>query len=133
MRAKDAKLFSDGLIEIMASRPDVLDSVTGYFKNRDQTRREAIKDIGKFSYDTYLEAIEFMRKNADVKGFVLEIVKLVDRFDFLEETTLFMIDESLKQGHTKEIIEILDEYFENTVFFKITQIDNENNNENNEH
>ena len=118
MRAKDAKLFSDGLIEIMASRPDVLDSVTGYFKNRDQTRREAIKDIGNFSNDTYRGVIELMRKNADVKGFVLEIVKLVDRFDFLEETTLFMIDESLKQGHTKEIIEILDEYFENTVFLK---------------
>ena len=133
MRAKDAKLLSDGLIEIMASRPDVLDSVTGYFKNRDQTRREAIKDIGNFSNDTYRGVIELMRKNADVKGFVLEIVKLVDRFDFLEETTLFMIDESLKQGHTKEIIEILDEYFENTVFFKITQIDNENNNENNGH
>ena len=133
MRAQDAKLFSDGLIEIMASRPDVLDSVTGYFKNRDQTRREAIKDIGNFSNDTYRGVIELMRKNADVKGFVLEIVKLVDRFDFLEETTLFMIDESLKQGHTKEIIEILDEYFENTVFFKITQIDNENNNENNGH
>ena len=133
MRAKDAKLFSDGLIEIMASRPGVLDSVTGYFKNRDQTRREAIKDIGNFSNDTYRGVIELMRKNADVKGFVLEIVKLVDRFDFLEETTLFMIDESLKQGHTKEIIEILDEYFENTVFFKITQIDNENNNENNGH
>ena len=133
MRAKDAKLFSDGLIEIMASRPDVLDSVTGYFKNRDQTRREAVKDIGNFSNDTYRGVIELMRKNADVKGFVLEIVKLVDRFDFLEETTLFMIDESLKQGHTKEIIEILDEYFENTVFFKITQIDNENNNENNGH
>ena len=133
MRKKDAKLFSDGLIEIMASRPDVLDSVTGYFKNRDQTRREAIKDIGNFSNDTYRGVIELMRKNADVKGFVLEIVKLVDRFDFLEETTLFMIDESLKQGHTKEIIEILDEYFENTVFFKITQIDNENNNENNGH
>ena len=133
MRAKDAKLFSDGLIEIMASRPDVLDSVTGYFKNRDQTRREAIKDIGNFSNDTYRGVIELMRKNADVKGFVPEIVKLVDRFDFLEETTLFMIDESLKQGHTKEIIEILDEYFENTVFFKITQIDNENNNENNGH
>ena len=133
MRAKDAKLFSDGLIEIMASRPDVLDSVTGYFKNRDQTRREAIKDIGNFSNDTYRGVIELMRKNADVKGFVLEIVKLADRFDFLEETTLFMIDESLKQGHTKEIIEILDEYFENTVFFKITQIDNENNNENNGH
>ena len=133
MRAKDAKLFSDGLIEIMASRPDVLDSVTGYFKNRDQTRREAIKDIGNFSNDTYRGVIELMRKNADVKGFVLEIVKLVDRFDFLEETTLFMIDESLKQGHTKEIIDILDEYFENIVFFKIILIDNVNNNENNGH
>ena len=131
MRTQDAKLFSDGLIEIMASRPDVLDSVTGYFKNRDQTRREAIKDIGNFSNDTYRGVIELMRKNADVKGFVLEIVKLVDRFDFLEETTLFMIAQSLKQGQTKELIEILDEYFENTVFFKITQIDNESNNENN--
>ena len=133
MRAKDAKLFSDGLIEIMASRPDVFNSVTEYFKNRDQTRREAIKDIGNFSNDTYREVIELMRKNADVKGFVLEIVKLVDRFDFLEETTLFMIAQSLKQGQTKELIEILDEYFENTVFIKITQIDNEDNNEDNGH
>ena len=133
MRREDSKLYVGALAEIMASRPDISDSVNEYFKNCDETRREAIKDIGNFSNDTYRGVIELMRKNADVKGFVLEIVKLVDRFDFLEETTLFMIDESLKQGHTKEIIEILDEYFENTVFFKITQIDNENNNENNGH
>ena len=133
MRKRDAELFTNGILEVMASRPDVFNSVTEYFKNCDQTRREAIKDIGNFSNDTYRGVIELMRKNADVKGFVPEIVKLVDRFDFLEETTLFMIDESLKQGHTKEIIEILDEYFENSVFFKITQIDNENNNEDNGH
>ena len=133
MRKKDAELFSDGLKEILASRPDVLDSVTEYFKSCEQMRRDALPNIGEFSNDTYGELVEFLRKNADVKGLVPEIVKLVDRFDFLEETTLFMIDESLKQGHTKEIIEILDEYFENTVFFKITQIDNENNNENNGH
>lgn len=133
MRKKDAELFTNGILEVMASRPDVFNSVTEYFKNRDETRREAIKDIGNFSNDTYREAIELMRKNADVKGFVPEIVKLVDRFDFLEETTLFMIAQSLKQGQTKEIIEILDEYFENSVFFKITQIDNEDNNEDNGH
>ena len=133
MRKRDAELFTNSILEVMASRPDVFNSVTEYFKNRDQTRREDFKDIGNFSNDTYREVIELMRKNADVKGFVLEIVKLVDRFDFLEETTLFMIAQSLKQGQTKEIIEILDEYFENTVFFKITQIDNENNNENNGH
>ena len=132
MRAKDAKLFSDGLIEIMASRPDVLDSVTGYFKNRDQTRREAIKDIAKFSNDTYREVIELMRKNADVKGFVFEIVKLVDKFDFIANTTLFLIVQSLKKGQAKELIEVLDKSFENMAFFK-TQIDNENNNENNGH
>ena len=132
MRAKDAKLFSDGLIEIMASRPDVLDSVTGYFKNRDQTRREAIKDIGNFSNDTYRGVIELMRKNADVKGFVFEIVKLVDKFDFIANTTLFLIVQSLKKGQAKELIEVLDKSFENMAFFK-TQIDNENNNENNGH
>ena len=133
MRTQDAKLFTDNLAEIVASRPDVLESVTEYFKNSDQIREAAITDLGKFSNDTYREALEFMRKNADVKGFVLEIVKLVDRFDFLEETTLFMIDESLKQGHTKEIIEILDEYFENMVFLEITHLDNEDNNEDNGH
>ena len=133
MRKRDAELFTNSILEVMASRPDVFNSVTEYFKNRDQTRREDFKDIGNFSNDTYREVIELMRKNADVKGFVLEIVKLVDRFDFLEETTLFMIAQSLKQGQTKEIIEILDEYFENTVFIKITQIDNEDNNEDNGH
>lgn len=133
MRAKDAKLFAEALEEILASRPDALDSVNEYIKNCDQIKAEAIKDIGKFSNDTYCELIEFLRKNADVKGLVLEIVKLVDRLDFLEETILNMIAQSLKQGQTKEIIEILDEYFENTVFLKITQIDNEDNNENNWH
>lgn len=108
MRKRDAELFTNSLLEVMASRPDVFNSVTEYFKNRDETRRETIKDIGNFSNDTYREVIELMRKNADVKGFILEIVKLVDRFDFLEETTLFMIAQSLKQGQTKELIEILD-------------------------
>lgn len=131
MRKRDAELFMNSLLEITVPRPDVFNSVTEYFKNRDETRREVIKGIGNFSNDTYREVIELMRKNADVKGFVLEIVKLVDRFDFLEETTLSMIAQSLKQGQTKEIIEILDEYFENTVFLKIKQIDNEDNNENN--
>ena len=133
MRTQDAKLFTDNLAEIVASRPDVLESVTEYFKNSDQIREAAITDLGKFSNDTYREALEFMRKNADVKGFVLEIVKLIDKLDFLAETGLFLIYQSLQGGKTKEVMEILDEYFENTVFFKITQIDNENNNENNGH
>ena len=123
MRAKDAKLFSDGLKEILASRPDVLDSVTEYFKTCDQIREAAILDLGKFSNDTYREAMEFMRKNADVKGFVLEIVKLIDKFDFIAETTLFLVAKSLKEGKTKELIEVLDEYYKNMAFLGITQLE----------
>ena len=133
MRTQDAKLFTDNLAEIVASRPDVLESVTEYFKNSDQIREAAITDLGKFSNDTYREALEFMRKNADVKGFVLEIVKLIDKLDFLAETGLFLIYQSLQGGKTKEVMEILDEYFKNMVFLNITHIDNENNNENNGH
>ena len=133
MRTQDAKLFTDNLAEIVASRPDVLESVTEYFKNSDQIREAAITDLGKFSNDTYREALEFMRKNADVKGFVLEIVKLIDKLDFLAETGLFLIYQSLQGGKTKEVMEILDEYLKNMVFLNITQIDNEDNNENNGH
>ena len=133
MRTQDAKLFTDNLAEIVASRPDVLESVTEYFKNSDQIREAAITDLGKFSNDTYREALEFMRKNADVKGFVLEVVKLIDKLDFLAETGLFLIYQSLQGGKTKEVMEILDEYFKNMVFLNITQIDNEDNNENNGH
>ena len=133
MRTQDAKLFTDNLAEIVASRPDILESVTEYFKNSDQIREAAITDLGKFSNDTYREALEFMRKNADVKGFVLEIVKLIDKLDFLAETGLFLIYQSLQGGKTKEVMEILDEYFKNMVFLNITRIDDENNNENNGH
>ena len=133
MRTQDAKLFTDNLAEIVASRPDVLESVTEYFKNSNQIREAAITDLGKFSNDTYREALEFMRKNADVKGFVLEIVKLIDKLDFLAETGLFLIYQSLQGGKTKEVMEILDEYFKNMVFLNITRIDDENNNENNGH
>ena len=133
MRTQDAKLFTDNLAEIVASRPDVLESVTEYFKNSDQIREAAITDLGKFSNDTYREALGFMRKNADVKGFVPEIVKLIDKLDFLAETGLFLIYQSLQGGKTKEVMEILDEYFKNMVFLNITQIDNEDNNENNGH
>ena len=133
MRAKDAKLFSDGLKEILASRPDVLDSVTEYFKNCEQTRRDALPNIGEFSNDTYGELVEFLRKNADVKGIVLEIVKLVDKFDFIAEATLYLIFQSLKDGDTKAVMAVLDEYFGNSMFInKITQ-DNEDNNEDNGH
>ncbi len=133
MRTQDAKLFTDSLAEIVASRPDVLESVTEYFKNSDQIREAAILDLGKFSNDTYREAMEFMRKNADVKGFVPEIVKLIDKLDFLAETGLFLIYQSLQGGKTKEVMEILDEYFKNMVFLNITRIDDENNNEDNGH
>lgn len=133
MRTQDAKLFTDSLIEITASRPDVLNSVTEYFKTCDQIREAAISDLGKFSNDTYREAMEFMRKNADVKGFVLEIVKLIDKLDFLAETGLFLIYQSLQGGKTKEVMEILDEYFKNMVFLNITHIDDEDNNEDNGH
>ena len=132
MRKRDAELFTNGILEVMASRPDVFNSVTEYFKNCDQTRREAIKDIGNFSNDTYRGVIELMRKNADVKGFVFEIVKLVDKFDFIANATLFQIVQSLKKGQAMELIEVLDKSFENMAFFK-TQIDNENNNEDNGH
>ena len=133
MRRDDAEFFTGGLIEIMASRPDVLHAVTDYFKNCDQMRSEAIKNIGDFSNDVYSEVVELMRKNADVKGFVFEIVKLVDKFDFLAETTLYFIAKSLKEGKTNEVMKILDEYFEKMVFLNITHIDDENNNENNGH
>ena len=123
MRTQDAKLFTDNLAEIVASRPDVSDSVTEYFKNCDQMRRDAIPDIGKFSHDTYRDAIELMRKNADVKGYVLEIVKLVDKFDSIAETTLFLVAKSLKEGKTKEVIEVLDEYYKNMAFLGITQLE----------
>ena len=123
MRTQDAKLFTDSLIEITASRPDVLNSVTEYFKTCDQIREAAILDLGKFSNDTYREAMEFMRKNADVKGFVLEIVKLIDKFDFIAETTLFLVAKSLKEGKTKEVIEVLDEYYKNMAFLGITQLE----------
>ena len=133
MRTQDAKLFTDNLAEIVASRPDVLESVAEYFKNCKQMRRDALPNIGEFSNDTYGELVEFLRKNADVKGFVPEIVKLIDKLDFLAETGLFLIYQSLQGGKTKEVMEILDEYFKNMVFLNITQIDNEDNNENNGH
>ena len=122
MRTQDAKLFSDGLIEIMASRPDVLESVAEYFKNSDQIREAVITDLGKFSNDTYREALEFMRKNADVKGFVLEIVKLIDKLDFITESCLFLIMQSLKEGHVKTVIAILEEYFENSTIINKVEI-----------
>ena len=132
MRREDAELFAGALMEIMASRPDVLDSVTEYSKNCDQMRGEAIKDIGKFSNDTYRELVEFLRKNADVKGLVLEIVKLVDKFDFIAEASFFLIKESFKAGNGKTVIEILDGYFEDSVIlYKVDK--DENNNENNGH
>ena len=122
MRAKDAKLFSDNLAEIVASRPDVLESVAEYFKNSDQIREAAITDLGKFSNDTYREALEFMRKNADVKGFVLEIVKLIDKLDFITESCLFLIMQALKEGHVKTVIAILEEYFENSTIINKVEI-----------
>lgn len=133
MRAKDAKLFSDDLKEILASRPDVLDSVTEYFKNRDQTRRDALLNIEEFSNDTHRELVEFLRKNADVKGLVLAIVKIVDKFDFIAEVTLYLIFQSLKDGDTKAIMAVLDEYFGNSMFINKIAQDNEDNNENNGH
>ena len=132
MRAQDAKLFSDGLKEILVSRPDVLNSVTEYFKNCEQMRRDALPNIGEFSNDTYGELVEFLRKNADVKGLVLEIVKLVDKFDFIAEASFFLIKESFKAGNGKTVIEILDGYFEDSVIlYKVDK--DENNNENNGH
>ena len=133
MRAKDAKLFSDGLKEILASRPDVLDSVTEYFKNCEQTRRDALPNIGEFSNDTYRELVEFLRKNADVKGLVLAIVKMVDKFDFIAEATLYLISQSLKDGDTKAVMEVLDEYFGNSMFINKIAQGNEDNNEDNGH
>ena len=132
MRTQDAKLFSEALEEILASRPVVLDSVNEYLKNCDQMKGEALKDIGKFSNDTYRELVEFLRKNADVKGLVLEIVKLVDKFDFIAEASFFLIKESFKAGNGKTVIEILDGYFEDSVIlYKVDK--DENNNENNGH
>lgn len=132
MRREDAELFAGALMEIMASRPDVSDSVIEYSKNCDQMRSEALKDIGKFSNDTYRELVEFLRKNADVKGLVLEIVKLVDKFDFIAEAGFFLIKESLKAGNGKTVIEMLDGYFEDSVMLYEVDKD-EDNNENNGH
>ena len=133
MRKKDAMLFTDSLVEIMTSRPDVLDSVTEYFKDCEQMRRDALPNIGEFSNDTYRDLVEFLRKNADVKGPVLAIVKLVDKLDYIAEATLFLISQSLKEGDVKAVMEVLDEYFGNSMFINKIAQDDENNNENNGH
>ena len=131
MRAEDLMILSACLSEVASTRPDVNSSLKEYFETNDEMRREAVKDIGKFTNDTYREVTDFLRKNADVKGLVVDIVKMLDKFDFISEVSLFLVLSSLKDGKPKEVIEILEEYFKHTYFIKLKwEESDEDNNEN---
>ena len=131
MRAEDLMILSACLSEVTSTRPDVNSSLKEYFETNDEMRREAVKDIGKFTNDTYREVTDFLRKNADVKGLVVDIVKMLDKFDFISEVSLFLVLSSLKDGKPKEVIEILEEYFKHTYFIKLKwEESDEDNNEN---
>ena len=132
MRAEDLIILNECLNEVTSTRPDVNASLKEYFETNDEMRREAVKDIGKFTNDTYQEVVDFLRKNADVKGLVVDIVKMLDKFDFISEISLFLVLSSLKDGKTKETIEILEDYFKHTYFIKLKwKESDENNNEDN--
>lgn len=132
MRAEDLIILNECLNEVTSTRPDVNASLKEYFETNDEMRREAVKDIGKFTNDTYQEVADFLRKNADVKGLVVDIVKMLDKFDFISETSLFLVLSSLKDGKTKEVIEILEDYFKHTYFIKLKwEESDEDNNEDN--
>ena len=134
MRAEDLMILSACLSEVTSTRPDVNSSLKEYFETNDEMRREAVKDIGKFTNDTYREVTDFLRKNADVKGLVVDIVKMLDKFDFISEVSLFLVLSSLKDGKPKEVIEILEEYFKHTYFIKLKwEESDEDNNEDNGH
>lgn len=134
MRAEDLMILSGCLNEVTSTRPDVNSSLKEYFETNDEMRREAVKDIGKFTNDTYREVADFLRKNADVKGLVVDIVKMLDKFDFISEASLFLVLSSLKDGKTKEVIEILEEYFKHTYFIKLKwEESDEDNNEDSGH
>ena len=131
MRAEDLMILSACLSEVTSTRPDVNSSLKEYFETNDEMRREAVKDIGQFTNDTYREVTDFLRKNADVKGLVVDIVKMLDKFDFISEVSLFLVLSSLKDGKPKEVIEILEEYFKHTYFIKLKwEESDEDNNEN---
>ena len=131
MRSEDLIILSACRSEVASTRPDVNSSLKEYFETNDEMRREAVKDIGKFTNDTYREVTDFLRKNADVKGLVVDIVKMLDKFDFISEVSLFLVLSSLKDGKPKEVIEILEEYFKHTYFIKLKwEESDEDNNEN---
>lgn len=132
MRAEDLIILNECLNEVTSTRPDVNASLKEYFETNDEMRREAVKDIGKFTNDTYREVADFLRKNADVKGLVVDIVKMLDKFDFISEASLFLVLSSLKEGNSKEVIEVLEDYFKHTYFIKLKwEESDEDNNEDN--
>lgn len=132
MMSEDLIMINECLNEVRSTRPDVNASLKEYFETNDETRREAVKDIGKFKNDTYREVADFLRKNADVKGLVVDIVKMLDKFDFISEVSLFLVLSSLKDGKTKETIEILEEHFRHAYYIKLKREESdENNNEDN--
>lgn len=132
MMTEDLIMINECLNEVKSTRPDVNASLKEYFETNDETRREAVKDIGKFKNDTYREVADFLRKNADVKGLVVDIVKMLDKFDFISEVSLFLVLSSLKDGKTKEVIEILEEHFKHAYYIKLKREESdEDNNEDN--
>ena len=134
MRKEDAEMFSKELDKIFKQYPDVSKELEKYVKNRKKIFETMFTKPVEFAQTFWSDVIEFLGRNAHIKGLVSEMLVIIEILCLTRHIYLSSIKEMLEQGKMDEVMRLLDNSETNDFWCNlIITEDDEDNNEDNGH
>ena len=132
MRKEDADMFSKELNKIFEQYPDVRKELAKYVENRKKIFESIFNKPEEFAQTFWSDVIEFLGRNAHIKGLVSEMLVIIEILCLTRHICLSSIKEMLEQGKMDEVMRLLDNNETNGFWYNlITTEDDEDNDEDN--
>ena len=133
MRKEDAEMFSNELNKIFEQYPDVRKELAKYVENRKEIFESIFNKPEEFAQTFWSDVIEFLGRNAHIKGLVSEMIVIIEILCLTRHICLSSIKEMLEQGKMDEVMRLLDNNETNSFWYDLIITEDEDNNENNGH
>lgn len=132
MRRQDADMFSKELNKIFEQYPDVRKELAKYVENRKKIFESIFNKPEEFAQTFWSDVIEFLARNAHIKGFVSEMLVIIEILCVTRHIFFSSIKEMLEQGRADGVLRMLNDCENNSFWYNlIITEDNEDNNEDN--
>lgn len=132
MRKEDADMFSARLNKILEQYPDVREELEKYVSNRKKIFETMFTKPEEFAETFWTEVMEFIEENAHVKGFVSEMLVVLEITAMARYMLMSSVKEMLELGKVEEVKALLEDNEKKFFWYNLKLTEDEDNNEDNE-